>query len=598
MRAMAQKKNWLSGFAKTFGFGGGNVPPKPLRSSHPSLRGSAEVISLQAAKAPAIAPQPVKPDITKLEDLPTFDSVLTAAGGPLAQSETVQSQVAILDIGNKDAVILVTRESRGGHEHMALKERTVSMRFRIKDTLVADNSVLIMLAASQDKKPKEDVNTFADTEEKDVASARIIFEEIIHKAARLRATDVHFCVREQTGHVLARVDGIVERLGKYPGKVLTSAVGIAYTKLGNDSTRSHPAFNGRDAQSCTISMTIDGKHYDLRYQTTPVKGGFYCVIRLLCDEAMNENAQTLVGLGYSQDQCKMLELASRRSVGVIVVAGVTGSGKSTTLKTLMSVSPHRLRRKSYSVEDPVEYKIYGVSQISVQRTADETDRNPFGSSMKVLMRMDPDVIMVGEIRDRDSTSMLKVMVQSGHQVMTSIHAPSAIEIIARMNSDEIGLSREVLSSRSFISALVYQKLLPLSCSHCKEPANGKMTPERLAMLHGKFGIDPAKVFVAQPPDQGCERCNKRGIKGVTVASEIILPDREFLRHVREGRDDEAERYWRSRRHSTFASESMDGKTAFEHGLYKVSQGLIDPAYLEDNFEPMETYRLIERNGLQ
>jgi type II secretory ATPase GspE/PulE/Tfp pilus assembly ATPase PilB-like protein len=198
--------------------------------------------------------------------------------------------------------------------------------------------------------------------------------------------------------------------------------------------------------------------------------------------------------------------------------------------------------------------------------------------------------MVGEVRDAESGSLLKTMVQSGHQVITTVHAASSIEVIERFASDEIGIPRQALASPSFLSALVYQRLVPKLCPNCSRPAIGILPASRLIMLETKFGIDPSGVRVAD--DRGCAFCSGHGgVHGVTVTAEIIEPTVEMQMMIREGKDAEAGEWWRSQRTRGFEEDDCAGKTALEHGLLKVAQGIVDPGHLEDAFEPLETYRI-------
>jgi len=183
------------------------------------------------------------------------------------------------------------------------------------------------------------------------------------------------------------------------------------------------------------------------------------------------------------------------------------------------------------------------------------------------------------------------MVQSGHSVLTSVHTPSAIDIVGRLTSDEIGLPRETVASRNFISALVYQKLLALTCTKCKLPAVGNMDATKLRLIESKFGIPRESISVANP--SGCPHCKGYGVHKITVVAEVIVPDNAIRKLIREGSDMEAEELWRSRRTANFTESNCDGKTAFEHALYKMSQGLIAPQTIEDAFEPFETYQVYE-----
>lgn len=543
------------------------------------------------------APSELKPtkneaiSIITSADNVTYKSIATTLGGPFEIGEAMQSHLACLEVGVNEYTILVTRAFYKNNQHITLRKRVEKVGGKIvRESLIEEGAIRILYSKFEQSNVTEMLS--ADNPE---LTARV--EKMVGEAVNRRATDIHICPRfdtaDRTGAVLFRIDGSLRVWDKFPAEDLNLVVGYMYTKMAGESSRSDPAYNQKKMQSCSLDVAIDNSIVRIRYQTVAVNGGFDCILRLLVLDKSDVNL-SLDQLGYCPSQIHQLDLASRKTVGVIIIAGVTGSGKSTTLKTLMTMSPRRHLVKSYSIEDPVEYKIYGVSQIGVQRSsADQSSANPYLETMRVIMRADPDVIMPGEVRDIQSCQMLQTMVQSGHQVMTTVHASSAIEILDRVTSEQMGLSRHTLSSKNFISALVYQRLIPLLCPKCKKPAEEVVPEDRLDILETKFGVPRKGLFAAHEVENDCPHCKGTGIKGMTVAAEIITPDVQFLRLLREGKDSEAEEYWRMGRKAPFTDPDMTGKTAFEHGLYKVSQGLVDPRHLEDNFDPMETYYVMD-----
>lgn len=528
------------------------------------------------------------PRVRNYEELQPYQGVLTSPGNVLSVPEAQQKDVALLGLGSNNTFLVATDQYFGSSQHMTLLSRARRVGVVVQTQLITEDSSILALIYEKDKRRL----THRQEESTSKADSVQLFEFLITEAVKERATDVHLLIREETSYVELRIDGMLRRFKPYASYMLNEAAGVAYNKMAEETSRSHPAYNIRLAQSCSIVIpSAAGRALKLRYQSVPVVGGHDIILRLLFTDDEKAEAPTLEKLGYASSHQRQLSLAARKTVGSIFIAGVTGSGKSTTLKTLMTMSPDRHLWKQYSVEDPAEYRLPGVSQVSVQRTseasADSASANPFVSAMRVIMRADPDEIMVGEVRDTESGSLLKTMVQSGHQVYTTVHAASAIEIVERLTSDEIGLPRQTLSSRSFVSAFVYQRLLAVNCKHCSLPAEGTLPEEQLSLIEKKFGISRSKLKVAS--HEGCEHCKGRGVFGLTVVAEIIVPDSEFLKLIREGKDMEAEELWRGRRTAAFDEADCEGKTAFEHALYKMSQGLLDPRVIEDSFEPMESY---------
>ncbi|MBC8737283.1 hypothetical protein F6X40_10730 [Paraburkholderia sp. UCT31] len=539
------------------------------------------------------------PRLHSWEELEQFDEVLTAPEGKLPIADFMHKEVALLETSAAEVLLVCSDAFYGSQHYMTLLQRAHRSEIAVARTYIASNPGILGIIYDQEQRRalRAKQNGFGTVVTKKAESVET-FESIIADAVREGATDIHFLIREadDISTVLFRIDGLLRKGPSYPSVALNDSAGVAFTKLAEEKSRSHPAYNHRVPQNCTVPLSkIAGRNLRLRYTTVPVEGGLDVVLRVLYTDDSNRPTASLPQLGYSPSHQKDLDLAARKTVGTIIIAGVTGSGKSTTLKTLMTMDPERHTWKSYSVEDPAEYKMEGVSQWSVQRTAETQSTaaggssNPFAAAMRVLMRADPDVIMVGEVRDQETGSLLKSMVQSGHQVYTTVHAASAPEIIERLTSEEIGLMRTTLSSRNFISALVYQKLIPLTCGECKLPAVGNLPDAYLELIKTKFGVSPESIRIAHP--EGCPACKQRGVKGQTVAAEIIVPDSQFLKFLRDGDDLEAEEYWRGSRTAAFDEPDCTGKTAFEHSLYKMSQGLIDPRLIEGSFEPFETYRL-------
>lgn len=561
---------------------------------------SEPVLTLVTAESSTLidanVPRPPRaPYIAEYSQLPPYDSVLTGESGALSLPDFQQKEVALLSTGAATAVLIATDKFYGSSHHLTLVARAERANVKVSESLIAEDSGVLALIYEKDRRHlsnKQSENEFK-------AESVQFFESVIAEAVRRRATDVHMFIREETGIIVFRVDSLMRKYRECPSSTLNEAAGVAYTKLAEESSRSHPSYNSRFPQSCSIVLNaIAERSLNLRYQSIPVVGGSDVVLRLLFTDDANKASPTLEALGYEASQRRLMTLAARRTVGAILLAGVTGSGKSTTLKTMMTMNPDRHLWKQYSVEDPAEYVLPGVSQVSVQRKADATmegaSSNPFVAAMRTIMRGDPDEIMVGEVRDEETGSLLKTMVQSGHQVYTTVHAVSAIEVVERMSSDEIGISRQTLASRNFISALVYQRLLPKNCERCCVPADGNLEEPYLHLIETKFGLSRATMKVASA--SGCDYCDGTGVRGQTVAAEVIAPNSTILKHVRAGQDIEAEEAWRMTRSADFDDPDCDGKTAFEHGLYKVSRGIIDPRTLEDAFEPFESYLVLEKRA--
>lgn len=530
--------------------------------------------------------------IADLSDLPEYEKLLTLPDGLLGLGESQRGSLAALHLSSTKAAVLVTHKARYSNEHLSLMQRAKKHYAKV-DSLVVRGSLLLALYEGKGQGSRHRGERLEGEE----SLSSTIFRDMIERGIALKCSDLHVCTRTDAGStaLLYRVHGKLVKQDSLPARKALQAVMFAYTKMADANTRSEGTFYVSKFQSCTIPYTSDnGRAYRLRWQSFPCTGGQDVVLRIL-DNELSSVDKTLEDLGYAPSQCYELSLVGRKTSGLLMVTGRTNSGKSTTLFTVSSISPTRKYRKSYEISDPIEYRRRLCTQINVQRSADDTEdvSNPFIPAMRAVLRGDPDEVTIGEIRDRESASMVKIMVQSGHKVNASLHCDSAIETVERLASDEIGIPRNVLGSRKFLAALVYQHLVPVMCE-CKLPARGRVTASMIDQLENKFGLSLDTMFVTNP--DGCEKCKFTGTIRLTVIAEVILPTREMQRFFREGEDTEAEEFWRSSRKTGFDDPDMTGKTCLEHGLYKVHIGQIDPMALEDEFEPFELYEVVPMRG--
>jgi general secretion pathway protein E len=512
-------------------------------------------------------------------ELPVHRSTITQNHGVAGND---LSLVAVLDLGNREALLLVSENSLGQRLHLDVRNRLIAANYVLADERLAD----VSLIADLNKAINGEV---ADNKASD---ARSVVEELIHAAIEDKASDIHLCCRDKTGMALFRVHSRLFPYQQYSAETCSQMAGFLYTQLSEPKTRSHNTFSmEKKSLSCMVTTKVKGTLYKLRYKYIRLVDGWDVIIRILAVETHNQLNKSFAEQGYEVSQIKLLKQCVSRTIGLIAFLGPTGSGKSTSLKVCMEADPNRMQRKRYSVEDPVEYKIFGVSQISVQRDDHEEEVDSIkalNGTLRDILRGDPDEIMVGETRDASTASIVADFVMTGHKLYTTLHTSSSFGAILRLH--RLGLDRHVLADRQFLSALAFQRLLPVLCDHCKVPAADVLAPGKLQLMKEKFGLDPASIHCSA--QSACEHCKGRGISGSTVVAEIVAFDKVIRQLIAEGRDEQAESYWRRSRVAGFDDPDMTGKTAYEHALYKISKGWIDPRDLESEFEPLEVYELV------
>lgn len=421
----------------------------------------------------------------------------------------------------------------------------------------------------------------------------LFFERVIGIAITEKVSDIHIEKRQNSGLIKMRKHGELLEYQEISPTYASDLCTVIYNVLAEnkDVTYMEDTY-----QAAAINRTIKGVEVKLRYQSLPIyPGGFDVVLRVLPIGSDEESFEDLEKLGYSPTQVKNLIDIISRPVGALIIAGTTGSGKSTTLKNLLMFSnaSNGYRRKIYTIEDPPEYKIPRVSQIPVVRrkSEDYSLKSPFADPLIATMRADPDILMIGEIRDGFTGDGLKKATQSGHQVMTTVHASSALGIIERLT--DFGITPSVMGSPEFLTGLVYQKLMPVLCPHCSVPLvdkikGGNASVELMELTNRIQEItDIEKADIRLKNEEGCSSCY-HGVSGREVCAEVISPDFTMLRLFREQDAIGAYIYWRSLSDGDDTSTDMTGKTALEHALSKMLKGQVSPYDIESGFGPVNS----------
>lgn len=367
---------------------------------------------------------------------------------------------------------------------------------------------------------------------------------LLKRAVKERASDIHIEPFEKELVVRFRVDGVLKEVIKPPKrfqKAITSRIkimgqlNIAETRLPQD---------GR------IKIKIAGKEVDIRLSTIPTSWGESCVMRLL---DRSNVLLSLEDIGFEREQFEIMDQLIHRSHGIVLVTGPTGSGKTTTLyASLNRINNPDL--KILTAEDPVEYQMKGVNQVAVQPKIGLT----FASALRAFLRQDPDVILVGEIRDLETAEIAIQASLTGHLVLSTVHTNDAPGAITRLV--DMGVEPFLVAS-SLVGSLA-QRLVRTLCKHCKEPY--VPTQEELE----EVGITPALMEkhgtgVLMRP-KGCPECNGLGYRGRTGIYEMMLVDDEIRQMILKNVDSNT-----IKKHAV--SKGM--MTLREHGAVKVARGI-------------------------
>ena len=337
------------------------------------------------------------------------------------------------------------------------------------------------------------------------ASIIEIVDSVLIDAIGMKASDIHLEPREEVLQIRCRVDGVLHDLREYPIELQAGVISRIKIMSNMDIAERRLPQDGRSSFE-----TTDGTVVDMRLASIPSLYGESITIRILEASPL---PPTLVSLGFAESSLARFQEAIKRPDGGIVIGGPTGSGKSTTLYTTLELIKSR-ERKIYTVEDPIERKLHGIVQTEVKPIIGLT----FAQALRALVRADPDVIMVGEVRDLETAKMAADAAITGHLVFTTLHTGDAVSSINRLI--EMGLPPYLVAAAC--RCIVSQRLVRRLCRHCKRPE--VMSAARWTDLG--LGEPPAaRMDITSPV--GCPKCFGTGYFGRLGLYEVLAVDDEL-----------------------------------------------------------------------
>lgn len=377
--------------------------------------------------------------------------------------------------------------------------------------------------------------------------------DLVLEAVNQHVSDIHIQVRQGYTKIRMRQHGELHVFAEWSEKMGREIASVAFNKETDHAT-SH--FNPLIPQDASMPLKIQGQDVRLRLASVPAHGGFDMVMRILTTG--KERGKTLEELGYTKEQIDVIKMAMKLPFGAIIVAGPTGSGKTTTLASCMEMVENTA--KLYSIEDPVEKVVEEATQVPVN--TEKQDRS-FASMGRAALRMDPDVIILGEMRDEDTANVMVRASITGHLVLTTLHTNRATAIVTRLV--DMGISPVLLSDSSVLRCLMCQRLVAKVCPGCAIPLRSSAKhqayiPDWETVL-GKDIIDRAK---ARGP--GCAKCNKTGVGGRIVVAEVIWVDEDGRQFIQKCDTLGWEKYLKSNGWKDFRDRAVD----------LIQSGLCDP----------------------
>ncbi len=472
--------------------------------------------------------------------------------------EDKKIKVGIIDSNNFKAIEAVDfLAKRGGllAEYFLISKKSFSFAFKKYKILSKELTSALEKKEESEEEDKKKQNEESGLEEvtKSAPVAKIV-SVIIRHAVEGKASDIHIEPMEKETRIRYRIDGILHTSLVLPRNIHPAIVArikvMANLKL--DETRM--------PQDGRIRMAIDDKEYDFRVSILPLTGSEKVVMRIL---DTNKGAPELVDLGFQGHALKVIKEGIKKTEGLLLVTGPTGSGKSTTLFSILSM----LNKEGINIstlEDPVEYHLPGANQSQVRPEIGYT----FASGLRSFLRQDPDIIMVGEIRDEETAELSIHASMTGHFVLSTVHTISAVGAITRL----IDIGVEPFLVGTTIRVLISQRLARKICGNCREEMKMPKDVEDsikkgleaipdnyIADIIPDFDINKIKMYKGM----GCVKCGNTGYVGRIAISEVIDANKKMQEQILEGK-------------KYFSTEEIRANQKYitinEDGLIKIIQG--------------------------
>lgn len=486
---------------------------------------------------------------------------LTAAGGRFELMER-ERKIVCLTPDNK----LYINAAHKTHPAISVLKQRLDKCNHVYQTIEVSAEFIHRLYA--------DANSAQDVDGKK-SRQQIDYRKLLKDAFDQKASDIHIVPHVNHGtRIYYRILGDMEHQTLYDrsytdGEELCRTI---YQALADVTSTTFNPSEFQDARIAQRDKLFDGLH-GIRIATAPTAEGFMVVMRLIYAAS---NVTSLTTIGVLDDQKRMIELLTKLPNGLTIISGPTGSGKSTLLSTILSGLYTSTAGKKHilTLEDPPEYPIDGVRQIPVSYDTAQQRDEAFRKALRGVMRIDPDILMLGEIRDHVSAHSALEFSMTGHQVWSTVHANSPVGILFRLR--DLGVDQNLLTDPTIVRGLVSLRLVKTLCPHCKiklRDAEKKFTQRDIDRIYRAV---PHANDVCIKGD-GCSYCGGRGYAGRTAVTEVIVTDERMMELVRANDMLKLNQYLRHVKHA---------KTMLQVAIIKIAAGDVDPFAVEEVFGPL------------
>lgn len=429
-------------------------------------------------------------------------------------SPEMSQRYQALAIGFEDDKLLVAMMNP--NDLIAIDDLRILTGYEISPVVVSDKELISAIRKyTRDSSDIEQEDNFDDIDmiengEEDDKPAVLLANQIFSMAVSSGVSDVHIEPQEKHTRVRFRIDGVMHEVMQQHTKIHAPLVSRIKVLANMDIAERRIPQDGR------ITLRIEGKVVDIRAASLPSAYGEKLTLRIL---DRSDKLFTLSELGFPESQLQKYNETIRRPYGFILITGPTGSGKSTTLYATLA-KLNSVDKNIITLEDPIERRMDGVNQIQMNEKAGMT----FASGLRAILRNDPDIIMVGEIRDFETAKIAVESALTGHLVISTLHTNDAASAITRLS--DMGVERYLTSSA--LVGVVGQRLMRILCPNCKRAY--KLSREEILSSIPDFPIDEDENEVELFHARGCIACNRTGYKG-RIGIYEFLPVDEYLQRL-------------------------------------------------------------------
>lgn len=511
--------------------------------------------------------------------------VLSSTVGVVSLPEEVLAKLAIVQFKDGTVAAITCGDVDSEETHWALwvakKARLDGRPVEVSKYYEVPESTLLAL---YDGGSEQTVITATSRDEADTE-----IDLWLTRAVEEESNDIHFLGSPATTEIRIHTGATYVRLGEISSTKFQQLAKAMYVRCG-EKTRTDDFTIDQPLRGQFV-REIKGTRYAIRLQTQGAHPDTFDMTLRLLELGAQSLGKDFAKLGFAPHQGVALRRMLDEPRGMIVVCGPTGSGKSTTLKSALEYLDRRHDHevKIQTLEDPVEYEIAGARQASVTKSLEgESEEQMWTRALTSLMRMRPDVIMLGEVRNPPTARTAEQAARTGHKLLTTIHADRVFSVYRRFV--ENGVKLDALAEDGFMNGIVRQRLLPILCPECSIPyakADRSALEPRVhqALFNAAAGEGALELVRVRGHDPQCARCHGRGSVGLTVCAEMLLPDAEINDALARGDYRTAERQWRNGNAGHVKGTRFH--SMLEHALVKCFSGEVSPRAIDRQVDVLE-----------